>query len=233
MAIVTACGAASSERGQKPSAKTSETTPPAPNQPATSNKPQLGLVLNDPSFSFETRPSGASCYGLFVSESRFLAPAHCFDDPSPGRHVALASGSSPFMATFSSLLKAPSNEVEGVVLLAADPDALRSTQSFDPTLFELPDRIHPPFPLTMNAGFTADPLVCSPLRYNTGGLVAYDCPTSGAMSGAVLKSKDSKPFAIHLGRKSGLGYALVLGSIKNEIVGVLEKSGKPTLKEPK
>jgi hypothetical protein len=188
--------------------------------------------MNHASFTFETRASGASCHGLFVSDSSFLAPAHCFDNPSTGHRAALAAGSNAFTATFIALLKAPSNEVEGVALLATDPKTLRSTQALDPALFELPEKILPPFPLTMSAGLTRDPLVCSPLRYNTGGLVAYDCPTSGAMSGALVKSKDSKPFAIHLGRKSGLGYALVLGSIKNDILVELEKSSRPKLKEP-
>jgi hypothetical protein len=41
------------------------------------------------------------------------------------------------------------------------------------------------------------------------------------MSGLVVRSKDSKPFAIHLGRKGGLGYGLVLGRIQNEILASL------------
>ncbi|MCA2960475.1 MAG: hypothetical protein IOD12_09490 [Silvanigrellales bacterium] len=136
-----------------------------------------------------------------------------------GDEIALQSDDGTALrATVHFLIPSPSEEVEGVVLLRLAQG--NTEQHEDPRLFPLPEVVRHPFPLSL-VPLGGAPVFCSPLRYNLGGLIAYDCPTLPAMSGLVVKSKDSKPFAIHLGRKGGLGYGLVLGRIKNEILAAL------------
>ncbi len=119
------------------------------------------------------------------------------------------------------MIPAPSEEVEGVIIVRVLEE--RTSESSDPASFVLPEVVQPPFPLALTV-LSGNPTVCMPLRYNLGGLVAYECPTLPATSGALLTSKDSKPFAIHLGRKAGLGYGLVLGRIKNDILDALKSA---------
>lgn len=136
-----------------------------------------------------------------------------------------ADDGTALMSTIIGMIPAPSEEVEGVVLLRL---ATGSTEQHeDPNAFPQPQVVRHPFQLSLEP-LGGPPVFCSPLRYNLGGLIAYDCPTLPAMSGLVVKSTDTKPFAIHLGRKGSLGYGLVLGRIRNEILAALSvATGEP------
>jgi hypothetical protein len=168
-----------------------------------------------------TRAEGTRlrCHGLFVSKDVLLSPLHCFPQAKRGDEIRLdADGGTAIPARIIGLVPAPSEEVEGVILARVSGGVADNPEN--PRVFPLPEGVRHPFPLTL-APPGESPIMCSPRRYNLGGLIAYDCPTEPAMSGMVVRSKDSKPFAIHLGRKGTVGYGLVLGRIQNEILAAL------------
>jgi len=169
--------------------------------------------------AFELASTQARCHGLFVSKDAFLAPHHCFPSGKSSDEIAITSTGKTIQATIVAVIPSPSEEVEEMVLIRLGEG--QTSNHADPQAFILPEVVQPPFPLTMEPT-GGSPVVCSPRRYNLGGLVAYECPTLPAMSGLVLRSKDSKPFAIHIGRKAGLGYGLVLGRIQNETLDALK-----------
>jgi hypothetical protein len=171
--------------------------------------------------AFELASSKGRCHGLFVSKDAFLAPHHCFPAGEKEQIIAITAGDKTVSARIVVVIPAPSEEVEGMMLIRLREG--QTSNPADPHAFILPEIVYPPFPLTMEPT-VGNPVVCSTRRYNHGGLVAYECPTLPAMSGLVLRSKDSKPFAIHIGRKGGLGYGLVLGRIQNETLDALKSA---------
>jgi hypothetical protein len=211
----------------KSGAPAPETTAEAPSAIITRERESAALStssskethFSESVLAFTHANSQGRCHGLFVSKDHFLAPQHCFPSEKRGDDVSIAYEGKSISVRVIAVTPAPSEEVEGIVIVQLRDG--QTSKHEDPRLFVLPEVVQPPFPLTLDPS-DGNPVVCSPRRYNLGGLVAYECPTRPTMSGLVLRSKDSKPFAIHLGRKSGLGYGLVLGRIKNEIVAALQ-----------
>lgn len=207
---------------------------PAPTGTATANESRAiespkTFVFSDEIFRFEV-PGRGSCHGLFVSRKDFITPAHCFPELAESAPLKVRVATKDLQVRLLSRITRPSDETEDVLVVRL---AAANTERFHPpSAFLLPEKILPPYPLVVKAEGTGTELICSPLRYNLGGLVAYDCPTTGSMSGTLLKSPDSKPFAIHLGRKSSLGYGLVLGKIQTEVEAALaQTSGASALGE--
>ena len=177
------------------------------------NKPKVvpKRILKS-TFRFKETESNSSCQGISIGQQIFITPAHCFESRTPQKKYSLKIEEAIVDADIKGLIPKSNDDVEDILLLQINP-GFSFENTFKIESFPLPAGIYPPFnmPIGLEKGF------CSAATYHATGLVAYNCPTDGAMSGALLFTPDGLPFAIHLGRKASLGYGLVLGSIKGDL----------------
>ena len=163
-------------------------------------------------FSFTEALSNSTCQGIFVGKQIFLTPAHCFESHDLKKKYAIKIQDTTQTAVMAALITKPSSDVEDVLLFKIN-QGVSVDDPFNIESFPLPIGIYPPF----NMPFEGIKGLCAAVAYHTTGLVAYNCPTEGAMSGSLLRTPEGLPFAIHLGSKGSLGYGLVLGSIRDDL----------------
>jgi hypothetical protein len=164
------------------------------------------------SFSFIDTENNSSCQGLFVSSSLFISPSHCFEVPAKSKQYRVKIVDVFYSTTVAGIIERPSPEAEDLAIIEMNGDFHIET-FLDLKDFSLPEKIYPPFSMKM----VSEGTYCNAMEYDAKGMIAYTCPTKGSMSGALLMSAEGLPFAIHVGRKSSLGYGIVLGSIKDAL----------------
>ena len=178
---------------------------------------KMQKVING-SFKFKDSIDDAGCQGFFVESRLFISAAHCFKDISPMKEYALKIENTLAKSKVIDIIPKPSNEVEDLAIVEIEKGIV-SDKIFNLQSIAFPQAIYPPF----NMEVSTEKTFCTAREYHVTGLIGYNCPTTGAMSGALLLSPEGAPFAIHLGRKSALGYGLVLGSIKDALSQKIKK----------
>jgi hypothetical protein len=164
------------------------------------------------SFSFLDTENNSGCQGLFVSSSLFISPSHCFEMPAESKQYRIKILEVAYSATIAGVIGRTTSDVEDLLLVEMQGN-FHIEKVMEVMAFSLPEKIFPPFAMEM----VSEKTFCNAMEYDAKGMIAYTCPTKGSMSGALLKSPDGLPFAIHVGRKSSLGYGIVLGSIRDAL----------------
>ena len=73
--------------------------------------------LSESVLAFTHANSQGRCHGLFVSKDHFLAPQHCFPSEKRGDDVSIAYEGKSISARVIAVTPAPSEEVEGIVIV--------------------------------------------------------------------------------------------------------------------
>ena len=168
----------------------------------------------------------ATCNLIHFGNGIFLAPEHCVK----GHDVLTGhwdNRSRSLTLKVIERIQPKSTEVDALVILRSELENSHSArEKVDLDSAYVKDTLDYPADVLIVSRQADGKTVespCFPLRYNADGLIAYDCDTTGGMSGALLILKSTRaPIGIHLGRKSGVGYGAAFNAISGITRGFVE-----------
>jgi len=208
--FVSACGP---EKDAPPSVSRDDTP-----SPTTSKSRASGTTVNTaddkavPPFGpvVSTKSGAHHCNGIVLGKEAVLVPSHCVEGiqvsfpTHPQIKVLGLERLDPGVVGVETLVRVRIQAPLGVPLVPIDASRIARPEVL-PSAYKLN--------LVFDFGTTKRDLPCFVVTYNPGSAAGYHCQTSPGHSGALVLDRDGAPLAIHLGRKDGLGYGLLLATV--------------------
>lgn len=155
--------------------------------------------------------SGAgNCNGIVTQKDVILVPSHCIDGTPivfpihSGVKVTKLDRVSPGIEGTEDLIKVTIQVPSDVFVQPIDASKVSAPA-------ELPSASR--LSLVFDFGGVARELPCFVVTYTPAKALGYQCDTSAGHSGSLVTDRNGWPFAVHLGRKDGLGYGVLLATV--------------------
>jgi hypothetical protein len=185
---------------------------PAP-KPAAPTQARV-LEKKEPLLAFgpvvTTRSKAGDCNGILLDRDTVLLPSHCVEGTSvtfPTHSTVVSTKVERFDAGVTgveAMIKATVRVPPSLPVTPIDQAKITWPEAF-PSAYRLS--------LVFDFGGTKRDLPCLVVTFDPGASVGYHCQTSPGHSGSLILDKEGAPLAVHLGKKDGLGYGLLLATI--------------------
>ena len=213
--LATACGQYNAVSGSM--VRENAPAPAAP--PASASKPAgpvtaLVSAKEQPRSVFgpviATKSSAGNCNGIVLGRTSVVLPSHCVDGNSVTfpNHVdvetvkmdRLDSGVPGVEALVSVTIRVPP---------AVPVTPIDATKIVRPEIMASAHKLN----LVYDFGGAQRELPCFVVTYDLRAAIGYHCQTNPGHSGSLVLDKNGSPIAVHLARRDGLGYGLLLATV--------------------
>ena len=157
-----------------------------------------------------TKSNAGNCNGIVLGRTSLLLPSHCVEGTSVTfpRHGDVETVK---MERLDSVVAG----VEALIIVTIRVPTEVPVTAIDAAKVARPEALPSAYKLSLVYDFGGTPreLPCFVVTYSPGAAVGYHCQTNPGHSGSLLLTKDGTPLAVHLGRRDGLGYGLLLATV--------------------
>jgi hypothetical protein len=156
------------------------------------------------------RSGQGNCNGIVVQKDVVLLPSHCIESSAPSFpinakvKVIKIERVNPGIEGTEDLIKVTIQVPSDVFAQPIDTSKVLAPA-------ELPSASR--LSLMFDFGGITRELPCFVVTYTPAKALGYQCDTSAGHSGSLVTDRNGSPFAVHLGRKDGLGYGVLLATV--------------------
>ena len=157
-----------------------------------------------------TNSQAGNCNGIVLGRKSMLIPSHCVS----GNFVTFPNHTDIETEKMERLDSGVAGVEALIIVTIRVPTAVPVT-AIDASKIERPEALPSAYKLGVvyDFGGTARELPCFVVTYDPGEAVRYHCQTNPGHSGSLVLGGDGTPLAVHLGRRDGLGYGLLLATV--------------------